>query len=383
MRNVAVISATQSILCAIFFTCSTAIAHDIAPKPNPSLTGPAGVAIVHDIAATSDGGFIVVGQFTLDTPPRSNIIKLDSNFEIDSSFVATVSGIVYAVHVMSDQSIVIGGQFTAVNGTAKSNLARLTSGGALNSSWLSGANNTVFAIESSGNDVYAGGRFNQVSPGSLSRNRVAKFTGTTGSVDAQFQPTGAAEIWALRLTSQGLYIGGFGTTNVATLVRVSTTSGVTDPTWSVIVQCENSSGACFNPGVLHVDKGADGFIYFSGIFNNVNSSATPQRLIARAQESSGALDTSWQPTATLSGRPEALEFAFDNQNHIYLAMYGCAGFTGGSRCGVARISLQSGSLDTTLNAGIAAYSAVAVPGGIMVGGEFSSVAGVSRQGIVR
>lgn len=362
---------------------STAVAHDIAPTPNLALTGPAGTAIVHDVAATSDGGYIVVGQFTLDTPPRSNIIKLNSNFEVDPGFVATVNGLILAVHVMSDQSIVIGGQFTTVNGVAKSNLAKLTAGGALNSSWLSGANNVVRIIESSGNDVYVGGFFNQVSPGSITRNGVAKFIGTSGSVDTQFQTTAARGTWALRLTSQGLYIGGFDSGTVASLFRASSTSGATDPTWSVSVQCENNSGACFNPAVLHIDKGADGFIYFSGIFNNVNSSPTPQRLIARVQESNGTLDTSWQPTATLSGRPEALEFAFDDQNHIYVAMLGCAGFAGGSRCGVARVSLQSGLLDTALNRPINAYSIVTVAGGTLAGGEFAVVSGEPRQGIVR
>lgn len=127
--------------------------------------GPNGHVISMEIQ--SDGKIIVSGNFTTFAGVSSpSIARLNTDGSVDTSFVATGTGLdtyAYDIRIQSDGKIVIGGQFTAYNGTARSRIARLNTNGSLDTSFDpgTGPNNEVHtvAIQSDGK-IIIGGIFN-------------------------------------------------------------------------------------------------------------------------------------------------------------------------------------------------------------------------------
>jgi uncharacterized delta-60 repeat protein len=97
---------------------------------------------VNGILPLSDGSMIVYGDFTsYKGVSCQRIIKLTKNGALDPSFNsggAGPNGRVMAAVVQSDGKIVIGGLFTAYNGTSRIRLARLEEDGTLDASYTVG-----------------------------------------------------------------------------------------------------------------------------------------------------------------------------------------------------------------------------------------------------
>jgi uncharacterized delta-60 repeat protein len=120
---------------------------------------------VNAIALQSDGKVLIGGDFTaINGVGRSHIARLNTNGTVDVTFNpgSGANGSVNAIAVTSNGSILIGGTFTSVNGTSALRLARLTSGGAIDGSFNpgAGANDYVssIAIQSDG-QIVVGGNF--------------------------------------------------------------------------------------------------------------------------------------------------------------------------------------------------------------------------------
>jgi uncharacterized delta-60 repeat protein len=99
-----------------------------------------------------------------------------------------VNGRVYSLTVQPDGRIVIGGEFTTVNGVSRNFVARLNADGSLDTTFLSGLagpDDSVqsLAVQSDGH-VLIGGFFTTV--GGVSRNNVARLN-ADGSLDTTFQ----------------------------------------------------------------------------------------------------------------------------------------------------------------------------------------------------
>ena len=80
------------------------------------------------IALQPDGKVIVVGNFATDTVPvRRNVVRLNADGSVDESFAPGIwtDGSVYTIGLQSDGRVLIGGNFTFVNGYPRSGLARL------------------------------------------------------------------------------------------------------------------------------------------------------------------------------------------------------------------------------------------------------------------
>src|SRR4051812_11518190 len=121
-----------------------------------------------------------------------------------------------AVHVIkvAPNLVYVGGAFPTVAGTARNFLAGLDpSTGALDSTWLPSANDTVrsFAFASDGTTMFIGGIFTTMD--GVSRQSVARVSRTTGALDLWAIPAGVIAppqtAWALVATPTRLY-GGFG-----------------------------------------------------------------------------------------------------------------------------------------------------------------------------
>src|SRR5207247_2555797 len=92
-------------------------------------TGPNG--LVYSVALQPDGKLLIGGEFTgVNGTSRNHIARLNANGSLDTSFNLTGTGAndsVNSVVVQTDGKAVIGGAFASVNGAARGRVARLTS----------------------------------------------------------------------------------------------------------------------------------------------------------------------------------------------------------------------------------------------------------------
>jgi uncharacterized delta-60 repeat protein len=113
-------------------------------------------AVVYDILVLSNGRIIVVGDFThYNGTPRAGVAMLDSNGLLQS-FAAGLQSVNGAVRTIAqqrtdrnnDDKFIIGGDFTAVDGTPRGRLARLDASGRFDPSFDpgDGANDSVLGI---------------------------------------------------------------------------------------------------------------------------------------------------------------------------------------------------------------------------------------------
>lgn len=123
----------------------------------------AATGIVYDIALQSDGKIIIVGSFVkYNNSTVNRVVRLLPNGTIDSTFL-TGSGSalnVTQVKVLSDQRIILTGNFTTFNGISANRIIRLNSNGTFDSSFNIGAgfNDDVnaIALQSDGKMVLGG-----------------------------------------------------------------------------------------------------------------------------------------------------------------------------------------------------------------------------------
>jgi uncharacterized delta-60 repeat protein len=107
---------------------------------------------VRKIGIQSDGRILIGGTFaSIDGATRNGIARLTTSGTLDNSFLASgngANGPVSTLAVQSDGKVLIGGDFTSFNGTSRNRIARLNSDGTLDTAFLgtgSGANDQVFA----------------------------------------------------------------------------------------------------------------------------------------------------------------------------------------------------------------------------------------------
>ncbi len=295
----------------------------------------------------------------------------------DYSFAPAVNGEVYAVLAQPDGKFIIGGNFSAVGGVARSYIARLNADGTLDTGFNPNANFTVraIALQPDGKIVIGGG-FTTV--GGTARNGVARLN-ADGTLDTTFNPgTGAdGQVNAVAVHTLAPYAG-------RVVIGGSFTS--VNGTMRNRIARLNANGTLdtgFNPNasgtveVLLIDIAA-GNILVGGNFTTIGGST--RNYIARFAPA-GSLDASFNPNANAS----VTALAERGDGWIYVG----GGFTtigGYSRSRLARIS-TSGTVDIafwppTINNSV---STIALPptGGVVIGGHFLTVGGISRRQIAR
>jgi len=155
-----------------------------------NLTVPSQVS-VNAVALQSDGKIIIGGQFTsYDGTARNHVARLNADGSIDETFDpgAGVDYPVYTATVLPDGRIIIGGLFTTYDGTAVNGIARLNADGSLDATFDSGAgaNGSIrtVTIQVDGK-IIIGGSF--TSYDGTSRNGIARLN-ADGSIDNTFNP---------------------------------------------------------------------------------------------------------------------------------------------------------------------------------------------------
>ncbi len=211
---------------------------------------------VRVLARQADGRLLVGGAFTAFAgTPAGRIVRLNTDGSVDTSFVAGTGAndAVLEIVVQPDGRILVGGQFTSFNGTARNRLVRLNPDGSLDSSFanpgFSAFSVRSIALQPDGKILVAGAFFYSGLPGVGFKSGLVRFE-ADGARDAGFDV-------------------GYGAHTATEPNKTTTVSRV---------------------AVL-----PDGRILVAGFFTGFGGvSATPRRYVARLS-ATGAVDSSFTP----------------------------------------------------------------------------------------
>lgn len=256
---------------------------DINFAPGWGANGP-----VLALAVQPDGKVIIGGTFTsVNGAARTNIARLNPDGSNDSSFdpgtgVAGLTPSVRSIALQADGKVIIGGAFTSVNGTAHTNLARLKVDGSPDAGFsplvdvvgagvLAGIN--TLAVQNDGR-IVVGGDFTGIN--GVGRRNIARLN-ADGSLDLNFDPGLGTDdaVSALGVQANGkVVLGGYFTrvngisrTNVARL----NANGTLDPNF------QPGSGTDYPVYATALQN--DGKVLIGGLFATFNG--TPRSGIAR------------------------------------------------------------------------------------------------------
>ncbi|WMN11600.1 cadherin domain-containing protein [Marivirga salinae] len=131
---------------------------------------------VHSMAIQADGKILLGGEFSeVNGSIERGLVRLNSNGQIDPSFSTHLSRVyssdgVFKFHIQADGKIIIGGGFRSINGTDRNHFARLNPDGSLDASF--NANDDIpgrvraMKVLPNGNILVAG--YNPNNPGFIS-----------------------------------------------------------------------------------------------------------------------------------------------------------------------------------------------------------------------
>lgn len=309
--------------------------------------------------------------------------SLDTSFDPGTG----VDQSVFAMAIQPDGKIVIGGDFTTVNGGPHKGIARLKSDGTVDSEFDAGTgpNDLVSAVAIQGNKIIIAGYFTEVS--GINQGYVARLD-TNGTLDTNFNiGTGAdGPVLALVVQPDGkILLGGtFSTINHISRTNIARLKG--DGSLDTDFDPGTGVGSDNFPTVNSLGLQSDGKVVIGGAFDAVNGE--PRNNIARLN-TNGVVDAGFVPNVGVGGAGllagvNALGIQSDDKILI------CGDFTsvaGSPRTNIARLT-AAGSVDVTFNpAAVAdsAVSAVAVDnnGRILIGGFFTHVNGTPQNYIAR
>ena len=135
---------------------------------------------------------------------RTNLMAVTTNGDL-LPFAATTDAAVRAIATMPDGSFFIGGDFTMVNNTPRSHLAKFDAAGNL-TSFSVAVPKTVRDLLVIGDKLYLAGDFGKIGPDV--RKYAAAVDAGSGALDPTFTPTFSGKTYALAYNGTTLYVGG-------------------------------------------------------------------------------------------------------------------------------------------------------------------------------
>ena len=176
------------------------------------------------LALQSDGKVLVGGRFTtINGVLRNRLARLNATGGVDTVFNpgTGADSDVYSLVLQSDGKVLVGGGFASINGTARPCLARLTASGGLDSTFNpgTGPSDWVYslALQPDGK-VLVGGQFTSIN--GTTRSDIARVN-ADGSLDSTFDPgTGAnGTVNSLALQPDGKVLVGGAFTSINSQLR--------------------------------------------------------------------------------------------------------------------------------------------------------------------
>ena len=347
-------------------------------NPNIDLT-------VNDMALQPNGKIVIGGDFSnVGGAARSRAARLNQNGSLDPTFAdPNISGDpfnlhVYAVALQNDGKIVIGGLFINVGGVSRPYLARLKADGTLDQSFAPDVGNTVTSVYlQTDGKILIGGYFTTV--GGQNRTRLARLN-ADGSVDLTFQNASVSDApGTIAVQADGkILIGGF-----------FTTVGGQAQNGSARLNADGTLDSAFAPNISGpVTKfvfQSNGKIIVGGFFQNVGGQ--PRTSVARLNPD-GSLDQTFQNP--MIGAGNVTDLSLQPNGKIVIGG-DFSVIAGQERNDVARLNAD-GSFDPTFldpntNFGGTFYSINAVivqpDGKILIGGQFDTIGRQPRKMVVR
>jgi uncharacterized delta-60 repeat protein len=289
------------------------------------------------------------------------------------------NNVIRTTSIQSNGKILIGGNFTSYNGISRNRIALLNTDGTTDLSFNSeiGADNVVrtTSVQSDGK-IIIGGDF--TSYNGISRNRIARLN-SDGTVDGIFNPnTGANNIvHTSSIQSDGKIIIGGEFTSYNGIVRNRIARLNTDGTLDIT----------FNPGtgagssVLTTSIQSDGKIIIGGNFTSYNGIA--RKYIARLN-TDGTLDITFNLG---SGANNSVLITSIQSDGKIIIGGNFTSYNGISRNRIGRLNTD-GTLDANFNPGTGANNSVMTisiqsDAKIIIGGNFTSYNEANKNYIVR
>lgn len=249
---------------------------------NSDLSGSESV-IINKSLLLGDGKVLVAGKFqSIDAHSTNGIARFNSNGTIDTSFTSPTFGAtfivpqVYTFVTQSDDKIIVGGDFSTVNGVNRRGIARLNSNGTLDTSFASQSFASFgeirdIAVQSDGKVVFVG----SFTSGSRRVN-------SDGTVDSSLVTSTSSGFGANSFYSVALLPSG---SEEAILIGGDFQQWNTFSDYKYIVKLHNSGALDFGFAGINLDiatiagdriekikVGNDGYIYVAGSFRDTASS---------------------------------------------------------------------------------------------------------------
>lgn len=347
------------------------------------------VGTVRSILPAPDGSTYVAGDITRMNPTVSSRYgtSIDTGSALpDTNFAAPNGGVQVSISD-TNGGWYIGGSFTEVSGITRNRLAHILPDGALDLSFNPNINNTVYALTLSpdGNTLYAGGVFTQVN-GSVTRNRLAAFDISNGSVTSFNPNIATGQINTLVIGGSILYAGG-------TFTSVNGgASGYSAATRNRLAAFNTSTGqvTTFNPNINNTVRTLllnGSILYAGGDFNganSVNGNTTRNRLAAFNTTLATNNVTGFNPN--INSGYYIYSLALDSVSNTIYAGGNFTQVNGSvSRSSIAAFDAGSGIVvssfvDPAISGG-PVYSLVLSPDSttLYAGGAFSLASGLSRR----
>jgi hypothetical protein len=279
----------------------------------------------------------------------------------DSGTVNT-DGRISAILKVGDR-VYLGGNFTQVNGEARSHLAAVDAETGRLTGWSPSTNATgnVFALAASpdGSRVYAGGAFTSVN--GKTRKRIAAIDAATGALDPAFRADADNGVRALAVSGNGdVYAGGaFGSVGGQPRARLALVDGATgevDPGWA-----PTADGL-----VRDLEPSPDGSrIYAGGEFKAI-SGQPRAHLVGLDAAGTGAI--AWRPLTSPNGKVYDLAA---RSNSLYSA-------EGGGGGEARSYDASTGALVWRARGDGDVQAVAPLDGRLYIGGHFQNFSGQSR-----
>lgn len=360
--------------------------------PNFALAGTGFNNAVNNIQLLANGNILVGGLFsTYNGIARNGITRLLGNGALDVNFMVGTgfNGPVNSVRLLSDGRILVGGKFTAYNGTERKNITILNAVGTINTNFIPQGDSFNFDVfhvnEQADGKFLIGGDFSKYNQ--LGYNRILRLN-TDASPDPTF-------LFGTGFNSQVNKIIPFDENKYIVIGSFSNYFGVPQNGISLINTSGNIDPALnFGSGfsltgtanILDIKKQNDGKLIVAGEFSGYNGSAASRlvRLNANA-----TLDPTFQlPGTGFNASPSALAVQPDGKIIVGGSF---TSFNATPANNIIRLNAD-GSRDASfsIGSGFGGLGPLGIQkivvledGSIFIGGDFMTYNGTEAKNIVK
>jgi hypothetical protein len=285
----------------------------------------------------------------------------------------------------------IGGDFSTVQGVARAGVAAVDSysgdpvlafdpGSGTGTTAGTGTAVTVtvgpvmsLVVSPDGGRLFAGGFFTRMA--GTARSGLAALNAASGALDAGFNPSpsaGGVETMVLTASGRLLLGGGFtaiGATTRNRLAAVNAATGALDTSWAPSAD-----------GIVHALRlSADGTkVFAGGAFTKIGDSVR-SRLALLSASGTGSLDGTWKPVA--DGDVSALALSADGARLLLAGAFTKLGTATRNYLGSLSATGAGATDSWDPNASMPALAVAAQPSAVFAGGTFASLNGSARANL--